>query len=117
MTTTDAGTHGAVKLVTDATFDAEVIRADLPVLVEFTAVWCGPCKQLAPILEAIATEESARMSVAAIDVDENPQTTLRYGVMSMPTLMVFKGGEPVKQMVGARPKSRLLRELEEVIPA
>jgi thioredoxin len=110
-----ATTNTAVRIVTDDTFEAEVLRADLPVLVEFTAVWCGPCKTLAPILESIAAEESERLAVAAIDVDENPATTMKYGVMSMPTLMVFRAGEPVKSMVGARPKSRLLRELEDVL--
>jgi thioredoxin 1 len=113
VTTTDAGS--AVRVVTDETFETEVLKADRPVLLEFTADWCGPCKMLAPILTAIAEEEGERLAVAALDVDANPATVQRYGVMAMPTLMVFRGGEPVKSMVGARPKSRLLREIEDVI--
>ncbi|MFJ1768874.1 thioredoxin [[Kitasatospora] papulosa] len=103
--------------VTDTTFDAEVLEAGIPVLVEFTADWCGPCRQLAPVLGAIAKEEAGRLKVVQIDVDHNPGITSRYAVLSMPTLMVFGGGEPVKSMVGARPKRRLLQELEDVLPA
>ncbi|MFE6973828.1 thioredoxin [Streptomyces sp. NPDC057682] len=103
--------------VTDETFDGEVLEEALPVLVEFTADWCGPCRQLAPVLGAVAGEESGRLKVVRIDVDHNPETTARYAVLSTPTLMVFRGGEPVKSMVGARPKRRLLQELEDVLPA
>ncbi|MGD1225095.1 thioredoxin [Streptomyces krungchingensis] len=101
--------------VTDADFEAEVIGADLPVLVEFTADWCGPCRQLAPVLRDIAFEEGDRIKIVQLDVDRNPETTVAYGVLSMPTLMVFRGGEPVKSMVGARPKRRLLEELADVL--
>ncbi|MFI1099319.1 thioredoxin [Streptomyces melanogenes] len=104
-----------VNVVRDATFDAEVLAADLPVLVEFTAEWCGPCRQLAPVLSQIAFEEGDRLKVVQLDVDKDPETTLRYGVLSMPTLMVFRAGEPVKSMVGARPKRRLMQELEDVL--
>jgi thioredoxin 1 len=104
-----------VAAVTDADFDAEVLGADRPVLVEFTADWCGPCRQLAPVLSALASEEADRLKVVQLDVDTNPEITTRYGVLSMPTLMVFREGEPVKSMVGARPKRRLLQELEDVI--
>ncbi|MDQ0940632.1 thioredoxin [Streptomyces sp. V1I1] len=104
-----------VAAVTDADFDAEVLGADRPVLVEFTADWCGPCRQLAPVLSALASEETGRLKVVQLDVDTNPEITTRYGVLSMPTLMVFRAGEPVKSMVGARPKRRLLKELEDVI--
>jgi thioredoxin 1 len=104
-----------VAAVTDADFDAEVLGADRPVLVEFTADWCGPCRQLAPVLSALASEEADRLKVVQLDVDTNPEITTRYGVLSMPTLMVFRAGEPVKSMVGARPKRRLLQELEDVI--
>ncbi|MGC5345639.1 thioredoxin [Streptomyces sp. DT24] len=104
-----------VEAVTDADFDTEVLQADLPVLVEFTADWCGPCRQLAPVLSAVAGEEAERLKVVQLDVDSNPEVMVRYGVLSMPTLMVFRDGEPVKSMVGALPKRRLLQELADVI--
>ncbi|QIP84572.1 thioredoxin [Streptomyces sp. Tu 2975] len=104
-----------VSAVTDTDFDTEVLGADRPVLVEFTADWCGPCRQLAPVLTAVAREEAGRLKVLQIDADTNPETVVRYGVLSMPTLMVFDGGEPVKSMVGARPKRRLLQELEDAL--
>ncbi|WP_328331605.1 MULTISPECIES: thioredoxin [unclassified Streptomyces] len=104
-----------VDTVTDADFDTEVLAAGLPVLVEFTADWCGPCRQLAPVLSAVAGEEAGRLKVVQLDVDSNPEVMVRYGVLSMPTLMVFRDGEPVKSMVGARPKRRLLQELADVL--
>lgn len=100
--------------VTDADFETEVLAAGLPVLVEFTADWCGPCRQLAPVLSAVAEEEAGRLKVVQIDADTNPATVTRYGILSMPTLMVFRAGEPVRSMVGARPKRRLLEELADV---
>ncbi|GLV98704.1 thioredoxin [Streptomyces lavendulae] len=105
--------HG-VPEVTDADFTAEVLHErDRPVLVEFTADWCGPCRQLAPVLSAVAAEEADRLKVVQIDVDRNPATAARYGVLAAPTLLVFRSGEPVRQMVGARAKRKLLQELEE----
>ncbi|MFD3659415.1 thioredoxin family protein [Streptomyces sp. NPDC058659] len=101
--------------VTDGDFGTEVLGADLPVLVKFTAEWCGPCRQLKPVLAAIAAEEAARLRIVEIDVDRNPETTVKYGVLATPTLMVFRAGEPVKSLVGARPKRRLLEELEDVL--
>ncbi|MFI6280383.1 thioredoxin [Streptomyces sp. NPDC050988] len=101
--------------VTDADFEAEVIGAELPVLVEFTADWCPPCRQIAPVLSAVAAEERDRLKVVQLDVDTNPETTNAYGVLSMPTLIVFRDGQPVKSMVGARPKRRLLEELADVM--
>ncbi|MFD7162191.1 thioredoxin [Streptomyces violascens] len=101
--------------VTDETFADAVMRAALPVLVEFTADWCPPCRQIAPVLSALAVEEADRLKIVQLDVDTNPETTAKYGVLSMPTLVVFVDGEPVKSMVGARPKRRLLQELEDVI--
>ncbi|WP_406006679.1 thioredoxin family protein [Streptomyces sp. NBC_00637] len=101
--------------VTDADFGAEVLGADLPVLVEFTADWCPPCRQMGPVLTALAAEEGERLKVVQLNVDTNPETTNAYRVLSMPTFMVFRAGEPVKSMVGARPKRRLLAELDEVL--
>nr|WP_202517421.1 thioredoxin domain-containing protein [Streptomyces sp. SID685] len=101
--------------VTDADFAAEVIDAGLPVLVQFTAEWCGPCRQLAPVLRDIAREEGDRLKVVQLDVDRNPGTTIAYGVLATPTLMVFRGGEPVRSMVGARAKRRLLEELADLL--
>ncbi|MFI8948447.1 thioredoxin [Streptomyces sp. NPDC053750] len=101
--------------VTDVDFAAEVIGSDLPVLVEFTADWCPPCRQMAPVLSALAEEEGDRLRVVQLNVDRNPATTNAYKVLSMPTFMVFRGGEPVKSMVGSRPKRRLLEELADVV--
>ncbi|MDQ0385234.1 thioredoxin 1 [Streptomyces sp. DSM 42143] len=101
--------------VTDADFAAEVIGSDLPVLVEFTADWCPPCRQMAPVLSALAEEEGDRLRVVQLNVDRNPATTNAYKVLSMPTFMVFRDGEPVKSMVGSRPKRRLLEELADVV--
>lgn len=108
-------TSNGVPEVTDADFAAEVIRSDLPVLVEFTADWCPPCRQMAPVLAALAEEEGDRLRVVQLNVDRNPATTNAYKVLSMPTFLVFRGGEPVKSMVGSRPKRRLLEELSEVV--
>lgn len=102
---------------TDATFAEDVLQADRPVLVEFTADWCPPCKMIAPVLAQIARDESDRLKVVAIDVDANPETTRRYGVLGMPTLVLFTGGEVVSQTVGARPRAAILRELEPHLPA
>ncbi|GLW68805.1 thioredoxin [Kitasatospora phosalacinea] len=106
---------GGVRSVTDRDFASEVLAAEGPVLVEFTAEWCPPCRQLAPVLAELAREQEGRLAVVALDVDANPETRAAYGVLSMPTLMVFKGGEPVRSMVGARAKSRLLRELDDLL--
>lgn len=105
--------HGVAQ-VTDADFGTEVLgERGRPVLVEFTADWCGPCRQLAPVLSSIAAEEAGRLKVVQIDADSNPGAVTRYGVLSMPTLLVFRDGEPVQQIVGARSKHRLLRDLEQ----
>ncbi|MFF7458390.1 thioredoxin [Kitasatospora sp. NPDC008115] len=104
-----------VAAVTDETFAAEVLAAEGPVLVDFTADWCPPCRQMVPVLAEIARDEAHRLTVVSLDVDHNPQTQAAYGVLSMPTLMVFRGGEPVKSVVGARAKARLLRELDDVL--
>jgi len=101
--------------LTDATFNEIVLGADKPVLVDFTASWCGPCKLIAPILEELSVEEADRLQVAKIDVDANPATTMRYEVMSMPTLILFKDGEPQRRLIGARGKHNLLEHLEDVL--
>ncbi|GHJ36133.1 co-chaperone YbbN [Streptomyces sp. TS71-3] len=101
--------------VTDADFEGEVLGADGPVLVEFTAEWCPPCRQLAPVLGEIARDEAGRLKVVQIDVDRNPATAIAYGVMGTPTMIVFRDGSPVKSMVGARAKRRLLEDLADVV--
>jgi thioredoxin 1 len=101
--------------VTDADFGTEVLGSELPVLVEFTADWCPPCRQMVPVLGALAQEEADRFRVVQLNVDRNPATTNAYKVLSMPTFMVFRDGEPVKSMVGAMAKRRLLAELADVV--
>ena len=106
---------GATKTVTDATFDTEVLKSDKPVVVDYWAEWCGPCRMVAPVLEEIATEHADKINVVKINIDENPQVAQRYGILQIPTLNVFSGGEVVKQVIGAKPKSALLRDLAEFI--
>jgi thioredoxin 1 len=106
---------GATKAVTDATFEAEVLKSGKPVIVDYWAEWCGPCRQVAPVLEEIATEYSEKIDVVKLNVDQNPEVTQRYGIMNIPTMSVFKDGQVVKEIVGAKPKSALLRELEEFL--
>jgi thioredoxin 1 len=101
--------------VTDATFAAEVLGSDIPVLVDFWAEWCGPCHRIAPVLEELANEYEGRIRIVKLDADNNPQTVRDYNVMSMPTLTVFRGGEVVSQVVGAHPKSRLRAQIDEVL--
>jgi thioredoxin 1 len=94
----------------DSHFDVDVLESDRPVLVDFTAAWCAPCRVMKPVLEDLA-EERDDLRVVQIDVDANPATTARYGVLSMPTFMLFRNGEPVRTLVGARPKRRLVDDL------
>ena len=103
------------KTVTDSTFDTDVLQADKPVLVDFWAEWCGPCRQVAPVLEEIANEHADKLTIAKLNIDENPETARNYRVMSIPTMAVFKGGELVKTIVGARPKAAILRELTDYV--
>jgi thioredoxin 1 len=104
-----------VNTLTDTTFDEEVGASDSPVVVDFWAEWCGPCKMIAPILEEIAAEADGKVRVAKVSVDDNPDLARRFDVMSIPTLIVFKDGEPVKRLVGAKPKGALLEELREYL--
>ena len=99
---------GSIRDVTDDSFQADVIEADGPVLVDFWAPWCGPCRVIAPALEEIA-EENAELKIVKLNVDENQATAARYDVMSIPTLILFRGGETAKKIIGALPKNRLLQ--------
>lgn len=100
------------KTVTDADWDTEVLSSDTPVLVDFWAEWCGPCRMVGPVVEEIATEKQGTLKVLKLDVDSNPETARKYSVMSIPTLMVFAQGEERKRIVGARGKGQLLAEVE-----
>jgi thioredoxin len=102
----------SLTLTTDATFAGDVLTSSTPVLVDFTADWCPPCKMVEPVLEQIATDEAGRLKVVSLDVDSNPATTLAYGVLSMPTLALFVNGQVVAQLIGARPRTVIMRELE-----
>jgi len=99
--------------LTDASFKKEVLESDVPVLVDFWAAWCGPCKMIGPSIEELSTEFAGRMKVGKVDVDECPQTAGKYGVMSIPTLMFFKNGKVMGQLVGALSKSDLKKKIEE----
>ena len=103
-----------MKSVTDTSFEADVLKADGPVLVDFWAEWCGPCKQIAPSIEELSKEYGDKLTVAKVNVDENPQTPTKYGVRGIPTLMIFKGGEVVATRVGALPKSKLYEWVQSV---
>lgn len=105
----------ATVTVTDDSFSSDVLTSDKPVLVDFWATWCGPCKMVAPVLEEIATEKAGALTVAKIDVDANPGTARDFQVVSIPTMILFKGGQPVKRIVGAKGKAALLRELDDAL--
>ena len=107
----------AIINVTDDSFDADVLKSSEPVLVDFWATWCGPCRQIAPALEEIAGELDGKLTIAKIDIDDNPNTPGQFGVRGVPTLMIFKGGEAVATSVGAKPKSDLLAWVNQTISA
>jgi thioredoxin 1 len=101
--------------VTDAEWDAEVLKSDTPVLVDFWAEWCGPCRMVGPVVEEIAGEWEGKLKVLKLNVDDNPDTARTYRVMSIPTLMVFKNGEEAKRIVGAKGKDQLMNDIEPVL--
>jgi thioredoxin 1 len=103
---------GTTKAVTDASFTSDVLQSETPVLVDFWAEWCAPCKKVSPLLEEIASEMGDRVRIVKVNIDENPETARAYRVMSVPTLTVFKGGQPVQSVAGARPKGDLVKLIE-----
>lgn len=103
---------GATKAVNEANFDRDVLKSDKPVLVDFWAEWCQPCRKVAPLLEEIATEMGDKVEIVKLNIDENPEIARRYRIMSVPTLTVFKNGEPVQSVAGARPKGDLVKLIE-----
>jgi thioredoxin 1 len=112
-----SGYPGSVFEVTDATFDQDVLQADTPIVLDFWAPWCGPCKAVEPILEQLESETRGRVEFAKLNIDENPLTAARYDVLSIPTAILFEGGEAKATLIGARPRSHYERALAEVLPA
>ncbi|MBJ7296363.1 MAG: thioredoxin [Dolichospermum sp.] len=105
----------AAEQVTDSTFEQEVLKSEVPVLVDFWAPWCGPCRMVAPVVEEIAEQYEGQIKVVKVNTDENPQIASQYGIRSIPTLMIFKGGDKVDMVVGAVPKTTLANTLEKYL--
>ena len=105
----------AIKNVSETTFATEVLECTVPVLVDYWAEWCGPCKMVAPVLEEIAAEHGDKLTIAKLNIDENPQIARDYQVMSIPTMTVFQGGKPVKSIIGAKPKGAILNDLADYL--
>jgi thioredoxin 1 len=103
--------------ITDATFQQQVLQNKTPVLVDFWAPWCGPCKIISPIVEELGEEYKGKVEVVKMNVDDNPEVSNQYGIMSIPTLMMFKGGQPVKSVIGAQPKDNIKKMLDETLAA
>ena len=108
---------GSIPEVTDNNFEAEVLESDVPVLVDFWAPWCGPCRQVAPVVEEIAGEKAGQLKVVKLNTDENQETALSFNIMSIPTLILFRNGQPAKTVIGAYPKKKLVAELEPALTA
>ena len=105
----------APRAVTDSDFEQEVLESDTPVLVDFWAEWCAPCKMVAPVLDDLANEYEGKIKFTKVDVDTNPQTAMKYGIRSIPTLLVFKGGSPIDQVVDAVPKAEIKKRLDSAL--
>ncbi len=104
-----------IQQVSDSSFDGDVLKADLPVLIDFWAPWCGPCRAIAPIVEELAGEYDGKLKIVKMNVDDNPQTPAQYGVRGIPNLILFKGGEVKQQIVGAVPKAHLVKAIDDVV--
>jgi thioredoxin 1 len=102
-------------IITDSSFEQDVLKSDVPVLVDFWAPWCGPCKIVAPVVEEIAGEYDGKIKVGKVNTDENQQIAAKYGIMSIPTLMIFKNGEPAERIVGAQPKQAITEKIDSVL--
>ena len=104
-----------IQQVSDSSFDGDVLKADVPVLIDFWAPWCGPCRAIAPIVEELATEYDGKLKIVKMNVDDNPQTPAQYGVRGIPNLILFKAGEVKQQIVGAVPKAQLVKAIDDVV--
>jgi thioredoxin 1 len=111
----EGGTVADVQHVTDASFDSDVLQADVPVLIDFWAPWCGPCKAIAPVLDELAKDYAGRLKIVKMNVDDNQNTPSKFGVRSIPNLLLFKGGQVKEQIVGAVPKAVLVKAIDQVV--